>query len=162
VYYLLFKILVTTAQDGSIKTWKLPTIEKGGSGGWQLNCLFIGHTAKVTSVCEFPYGPCILSSSADGTVRTWSLDTKDEMNCRDLGGDSVLGIGREHENNCFFTFSKFEIQKWKINNVYAPFTVLGCVCSIFFLLFLLYVMPFACFASFECLLCFFQVASNSK
>ena len=113
-------MLVSAAKDGSIKTWTL-----ANNNTWQLNCLFIGHTAKVTSLAEYPYGPFIVSSSVDGTIRTWSLDTKDEMNCQTLDND-VLGIAKnENRQSLLFTFSKSGIQEWGIYNVYSPFTVLG-------------------------------------
>lgn len=110
---------MSAAKDGSIKTWTL-----SNNNTWQLNCLFIGHNAKVTSLAEYSYGPSIVSSSIDGTFRTWSLDTKDEMNCQMLL-NPVFGIARNKNRQILFTFSKSEIQKWVINDIYSAFTVLG-------------------------------------
>jgi WD repeat-containing protein 61 len=46
-----------------------------------LTATFTGHTSWVTSVVPHPYEPLLASSSTDGTVRIWDLNTK---NCQDI------------------------------------------------------------------------------
>ena len=41
--------------------------------------VFVGHEAGVTSFCVYPFGPNIMSSSLDNTVRVWSLETCDQV-----------------------------------------------------------------------------------
>jgi len=115
LHFKALQLLATSGKDGSIKIWnKL----------WNLECIFIGHTSQVTSLSVFPYGPYIISSSLDGTIRTWSLDSKDEMNCQNKEME-ILGLKSELGDNQIFSFTEDSILKWEVHNLHSPFTILG-------------------------------------
>ena len=46
---------------------------------WHLQIVFVGHGASVTALAIYPYGPLIMSTSEDLTLRVWSLETCDEV-----------------------------------------------------------------------------------
>lgn len=115
LFYEPLKLLVTGGKDGCIKVW---------DRSWNLNCLFVGHASSITALTVFPYGPYIMSASTDGTVRTWSLDTKDEINCQILN-DPIYGLHCQLNVNVFFCFTKTNLVLWTVNHLHSPFIVLG-------------------------------------
>lgn len=67
----LYRILVTGADDFSIKVWTLPDLEP--------ICRFAGHEDVITNLCINRTSTLLLSSSHDKTVRLWSLETGKEV-----------------------------------------------------------------------------------
>ena len=49
------------------------------NSSWSLVFSFVGHLAPVTGLSTYPTGPYVMSSSEDGTIRVWNLETMDEM-----------------------------------------------------------------------------------
>ena len=65
-----------------------------------------------------------MSASLDGAIRTWSLDTKDEMHCLKeenavIGLQSRLGVDKLH------SFTTEHVNIWEVHNLHSPFTILG-------------------------------------
>lgn len=61
----LSRILVSGADDFSIKVWSLPDLDPV--------CIFSGHTNVISNCCINLNATMLLSSSHDGTVRLWDL-----------------------------------------------------------------------------------------
>ena len=67
----LGRILVTGADDFSVKVWTIPELEPV--------CRFGGHEGVITNLCINRTSTLLLSSSHDKTVRLWSLETGKEV-----------------------------------------------------------------------------------
>ena len=46
---------------------------------WHLQMVFVGHEEAVMSLAVFPFGPLLISSGRDCTLRVWSFETRDEV-----------------------------------------------------------------------------------
>ena len=115
LHYQPLQILVTSGSDGSIKTW---------NNKWNLHCLFVGHTRPVTSVAIFPFGPFIMSTSKDHTLRTWSLDNCDEIDCKTLP-EAALGVQSKFCVEDFYSYTASYLHLWKVEKLHSPFIVVG-------------------------------------
>ncbi|XP_043923687.1 WD repeat-containing protein 97 isoform X2 [Protopterus annectens] len=113
--------LVTASRDGSIKVW---------DENWNVRMVFVGHTATVTALALYPYGPLLLSASEDETIRTWNLETADEVDIVRTG-EPVVELYTEREEEQFFSFSTYGIDLWRVNYLYSLYTKTdSCVISI--------------------------------
>lgn len=63
----------------AMKYYYLILIVKVWNESWHVQIVFVGHESSILSLALYPYGPLILSSSMDNTIRVWSLETCDEV-----------------------------------------------------------------------------------
>ncbi|UJR35912.1 hypothetical protein I4U23_028653 [Adineta vaga] len=61
-------VLVTAGRDGSIKVW---------DNRWFILYAYIGHQDRILYLSKHPFGPYLISSSQDRTIRVWSLEYGD-------------------------------------------------------------------------------------
>ncbi|CAH1779292.1 unnamed protein product [Owenia fusiformis] len=115
LFFNPLKYLITASKDGSIKVW---------NDKWHLQLVFVGHDYTVTSLAIYPFGPCIMSSSLDNTIRVWSLETCDEVDIIKTEDHPVfLGTNIQHE--VFFSLSSHHIDLWVIQLVHSLHTSVG-------------------------------------
>lgn len=114
LYFQPLKLLITSGKDGCIKSWN----EDG-----TLNCIFIGHTAEVTSISPLPFEPKMISASKDGTLRTWNLETYIETDCHKFEY-AVQGCHTLFQKEEFCSFTKDLLYIWGSNHLYTPSVVL--------------------------------------
>jgi hypothetical protein len=89
VFYAENHYYLTSGKDGLIKV----TTETDGKS---LVNVLSGHVKPVTSLALHPYDSLLLSSSLDGTVRIWSLETLKEVHRLNL----MVPIRKVHFVNC--------------------------------------------------------------
>ena len=90
----------------------------------------IGHFQEITGLILNPYSisvssnntffPLLLSTSLDGTIRQWNLDTGSCVYTLSTGSE-ILGI-KWIKDEVFFTFSYETIKLWDLNKFYSTFT----------------------------------------
>ena len=44
---------------------------------WHVKMVFVGHSGPINSLGVYPFGPAVMSVSADSTIRVWNLETCD-------------------------------------------------------------------------------------
>ncbi|XP_062518586.1 uncharacterized protein LOC134193767 [Corticium candelabrum] len=71
--------LFTASGDGSINVWS------GSTGTFNLIHTLHGHTSTVTGLLAHPVESVIITSSLDGSICMWKLDTMEERNRYDFG-----------------------------------------------------------------------------
>ncbi|XP_053105113.1 WD repeat-containing protein 97 isoform X2 [Hemicordylus capensis] len=105
---------VTASRDTTIKVW---------DENWNIQTVFVGHTAPVIAVTIYPQRPLIFSASQDGTIRTWNLDTVDQVDqvhvsepVEVLEAETALHI---------ISISGPSLSLWKINKLYSLYAPLG-------------------------------------
>jgi WD40 repeat protein len=82
--------LATGGDDGIVRIYTIPSV----SAPWPAPRELKGHAAAVTALATLPGGAQLLSASADGSIRHWTLS--DGQSTRQLSGGSPvarLGIG---------------------------------------------------------------------
>lgn len=106
------KLLVTGCKVGSIKIWSLISNEIA------LNSVFVGHTNSINSLAFFPGGcqATIASCGNDKTLRVWSLELSDEVECLDLEYSSNA-IGSDITRSTFFTVGSNFIDIWRQSHI---------------------------------------------
>ncbi|XP_043833942.1 WD repeat-containing protein 97 [Dromiciops gliroides] len=62
--------VVTASRDSTVKVW---------DADWQIRSVFVGHTGPVTALTVLPGSVLVLSASQDMTLRTWNLDTAQQV-----------------------------------------------------------------------------------
>jgi WD40 repeat protein len=87
--FLPMRYLITASKEGSSKNktggfwfvfaWKIffGFLVKVWDMNWSLKIVFVGHNDCVLSLAVHPFAPYVISSSADRTMRVWSLDQQD-------------------------------------------------------------------------------------
>ncbi|XP_070796275.1 WD repeat-containing protein 97 [Pituophis catenifer annectens] len=106
--------VITTSRDTTIKVWNKE---------WHIQIVFVGHTAPVIAVTIYPHRPLIFSASQDGTIRTWNLNTVDQVDQVHVS-EPVESLDT-HTNSHVFSISGCTLNLWKINQLYSLYTVLG-------------------------------------
>ncbi|CAF0962576.1 unnamed protein product [Adineta steineri] len=61
-------VLVTAGRDGSIKVW---------DNRWFILYAYVGHQDRILYLSKHPFGPYLISSSQDRTIRVWSFEYGD-------------------------------------------------------------------------------------
>ncbi|KAL1006792.1 hypothetical protein UPYG_G00077170 [Umbra pygmaea] len=109
--------VVTASKDESIKVW---------GPDWGLRLAFVGHTGLVTSLSCCPDSGLLLSASLDGTLRSWSLEVGDQVQCLSLeGAEPLVALGGPMKGGAFFTFSQIGVDFWSMNSLYNLHCRLG-------------------------------------
>ncbi|XP_029141506.1 WD repeat-containing protein 97 [Protobothrops mucrosquamatus] len=106
--------VITASRDTTIKVWDKE---------WHIRIVFVGHTAPVIAVTIYPHRPLIFSASQDGTIRTWNLNTIDQVDQVHVS-EPVESLDT-HTNSHVFSISGCSLNLWKINQLYSLYTVLG-------------------------------------
>uniref|UniRef100_A0A8C7VZ85 Si:ch73-174h16.5 n=1 Tax=Oncorhynchus mykiss TaxID=8022 RepID=A0A8C7VZ85_ONCMY len=117
VYSFHLDFVVTASKDVSIRVW---------GPDWGLCMAFVGHTGVVTSLACCPESGLLLSASLDGTLRCWSMEGGDQVQCFPIeGGEPPLGLGGPMKGGTFFTFSQQGVDFWTISSLYNLHCRLG-------------------------------------
>ncbi|XP_039220561.1 WD repeat-containing protein 97 isoform X2 [Crotalus tigris] len=106
--------VITASRDTTIKVWDKE---------WHIRIVFVGHTAPVIAVTIYPHRPLIFSASQDGTIRTWNLNTIDQVDQVHVS-EPVESLDT-HTNSHVFSISGCSLNLWKINQLYSLYTLLG-------------------------------------
>eukprot|EP00058_Branchiostoma_floridae_P021074 XP_002606564.1 hypothetical protein BRAFLDRAFT_131977 [Branchiostoma floridae] len=102
------KLLVTSSHDFEVKVWSI----KGG-----LVHVFRGHSRSVTQLVLHPAtSALVLTSSLDGTVKMWSLDTMDIVYSLSLHKEGIQWMGLTNDN-LLYCASPRRISTWYLNHV---------------------------------------------
>ncbi|XP_038077425.1 WD repeat-containing protein 97-like isoform X3 [Patiria miniata] len=115
LFFNPLKQLITGARDGSIKVW---------DDTWHLLLVFVGHSAAVTALGVYPYGPYIVSASQDCSLRVWSLETCDEVDMIETD-EPVEGLGTVLRKDNIFSHSKTTVDLWRLRHIHNLFTAVG-------------------------------------
>ncbi|XP_074842538.1 WD repeat-containing protein 97 isoform X2 [Carettochelys insculpta] len=107
--------VVTASRDTTIKVWD----EK-----WLIQTIFVGHTGPVTAVTIYPQRPLILSASQDGTLRTWNLQTIDQVDEMHVA-EVVEQLQTHPEEGYVVSLSGTTMDLWKVNQLYSLHSRLG-------------------------------------
>ncbi|XP_069847713.1 WD repeat-containing protein 97-like [Dipodomys merriami] len=70
VYCKEIRAVVTASRDSTVKVWE---------ADWQIRMVFVGHTGPVTAMALLPNTSLLLSASQDRTLRTWNLQTAEQV-----------------------------------------------------------------------------------
>nr|XP_020850542.1 WD repeat-containing protein 97 isoform X2 [Phascolarctos cinereus] len=70
VYCEAAEAVVTASRDSTVKVW---------DADWQIRSVFVGHTGPVTALAMLPGSVLVLSASQDMTLRTWNLETAQQV-----------------------------------------------------------------------------------
>ncbi|XP_062987459.1 WD repeat-containing protein 97 [Elgaria multicarinata webbii] len=105
---------VTASRDTTIKVW---------DKDWNIQTVFVGHTAPVIAVTIYPQRPLIFSASQDGTIRTWNLDTIDQVDQVHIS-EPVEALETKTASHVV-SISGSSLNVWKINQLYSLHTLLG-------------------------------------
>ncbi|XP_042320428.1 WD repeat-containing protein 97 [Sceloporus undulatus] len=106
--------VVTASRDTTIKVW---------DENWHIQTVFVGHTAPVIAVTIYPERPLIFSASQDGTIRTWNLDTIDQVD-QVHALEPVEALETKTASRVV-SLSGSLLNIWKINQLYSLYTPLG-------------------------------------
>ncbi|ETE59510.1 WD repeat-containing protein, partial [Ophiophagus hannah] len=106
--------VITASRDTTIKVWNKE---------WDIQIVFVGHTAPVMAVTIYPHRPLIFSASQDGTIRTWNLNTVDQVDQVHVS-EPVESLDT-HTNSHVFSVSGCTLNLWKISQLYSLYKVLG-------------------------------------
>ncbi|CAD5122796.1 DgyrCDS11202 [Dimorphilus gyrociliatus] len=109
------KYLCTGAKDGCIKVW---------NESWHVQIVFVGHESSILSLALYPYGPLILSSSMDNTIRVWSLETCDEVDLVRTK-EPALSLQTSLNEDIISSRSRRHVDLWKVQNVHMLHTTIG-------------------------------------
>ncbi|XP_077209592.1 WD repeat-containing protein 97 [Paroedura picta] len=105
---------VTASRDATIKVW---------DETWHIRTVFVGHTAPVIALATYPQRPLIFSASQDGTIRTWNLDTVDQVDQVHVS-EPVEALETQAASRVL-SVSGLSLTLWKINKLYSLFAPLG-------------------------------------
>ena len=94
-----------------------------------LICQLQGHCQEVTGILENPYTlsvnysakaiPLILTSSLDGTIRQWDIDSGLCQYILNTGSECI-GLGWTIGSQ-FYSISRNTVQTWDLNNFYSTY-----------------------------------------
>nr|XP_020660178.1 WD repeat-containing protein 97 isoform X1 [Pogona vitticeps]XP_020660181.1 WD repeat-containing protein 97 isoform X1 [Pogona vitticeps] len=106
--------VVTASRDTTIKVW---------DKNWNIQTVFVGHTAPVIAVTIYPDRPLVFSASQDGTIRTWNLDTIDQVDQVHVL-EPVETLETKTASHVIST-SGSSLNLWKINKLYSLYSPVG-------------------------------------
>ncbi|KAG1960440.1 WD repeat-containing protein [Pimephales promelas] len=109
--YCPLREIVVTASDMTIRVWGLD---------WELQMVFVGHTALVTSLVLCPVSGLLFSSSLDGTLRCWRPEVGDQVQTVSIpnGSSPPLLMGGPDSAGTFFSYSTNSVDFWTFNCLY--------------------------------------------
>uniref|UniRef100_A0A8D2IU48 Uncharacterized protein n=1 Tax=Varanus komodoensis TaxID=61221 RepID=A0A8D2IU48_VARKO len=105
---------VTASRDTTIKAW---------DEDWHVQTVFVGHTAPVVAVTAYPQRPLLFSASQDGTIRTWNLNTVDQVDQVHVA-EPVEALETQSAS-LVISLSGPSLNFWKISKLYCLHTPLG-------------------------------------
>uniref|UniRef100_A0A3P8ZJ67 WD repeat domain 97 n=1 Tax=Esox lucius TaxID=8010 RepID=A0A3P8ZJ67_ESOLU len=109
--------VVTASKDVSIRVW---------GPDWSLQMAFVGHSGLVTSLVSCPESGLLLSASLDGTLRSWSLEEGDQVQCVLFQGVAPpVALGGPMKGATFYTFSQRGVDFWTSTSLYDLHCRLG-------------------------------------
>ncbi|XP_029443086.1 WD repeat-containing protein 97 [Rhinatrema bivittatum] len=115
VYSEALKLLATSSGERSVKIWN----EK-----WEIRTIFVGHTGPVMAVALHPSGSLLFSASLDCTIRTWNLETNDQVD-ETWVGSRVLGLKTNQQSQTLISYSGCDMDHWSLRHLYYLFTTVG-------------------------------------
>ncbi|CAF0999067.1 unnamed protein product [Rotaria sordida] len=99
-------VLVTAGRDGSIKVW---------DDRWFILYAYVGHQDRILCLSKHPFGPYVISSSQDRTIRVWSLEYGDVVDVIKVPEPiSQMNVTRNYEK--FIVASTKCLQLWCIKH----------------------------------------------
>ncbi|XP_078542653.1 WD repeat-containing protein 97 isoform X2 [Lissotriton helveticus] len=114
VYSDAAKLLVTSSGT-SIKVW---------DENWNIRTIFVGHTGPVSALALHHVGTLFFSASLDGTIRTWDLETADQVDEVQVKED-VLDLVVHGEGHSLVSYSKCSMDQWQVKHLYELFAIIG-------------------------------------
>ncbi|CAF4497616.1 unnamed protein product, partial [Rotaria magnacalcarata] len=117
-------VLITAARDGSIKVW---------DHRWFILFAYVGHQDRVLCLSKHPFGPYLISSSQDRTIRVWSLEYGDVVDVIPVPEPiSHMNVTRNYEK--FLVKSIKCLQLWCIKHycdflTFAASPILKTICT---------------------------------
>ncbi|XP_033628785.1 uncharacterized protein LOC117291264 [Asterias rubens] len=118
VFYRRLEYFITAAMDGSIKVWNAVVYSQVHE--------FIGHYDCVTGLVMHPTDPLLISSSKDGTIRMWRLDTFELTQRLDVG-EKILGMRIANHNQLYY-HTLHDVKVYNFNQFHHIFTpVQSCI-----------------------------------
>ncbi|XP_022109571.1 uncharacterized protein LOC110989469 isoform X2 [Acanthaster planci] len=118
VFYRRLEYFITAAMDGSIKVWNAVVYSQVHE--------FIGHYDCVTGLVMHPSDPLLISSSKDGTIRVWRLDTFELTQRLDVG-EKILGMRLANVNQVYY-YTLHDVKIYTFNQFHHMFTpVRSCI-----------------------------------
>ncbi|CAF4508243.1 unnamed protein product [Rotaria socialis] len=117
-------VLITAARDGSIKVW---------DHRWFILFAYVGHQDRVLFLSKHPFGPYLISSSQDRTIRVWSLEYGDVVDVIPVPEPvSHMNVTRNYEK--FLVKSIKCLQLWCVKHycdflTFAGSPILKTICT---------------------------------
>ncbi|XP_076448164.1 uncharacterized protein LOC143284909 isoform X2 [Babylonia areolata] len=106
-YSIAAKVLVTSSLDTEVKVWSL-------TGG--LVHTFRGHSRAVTNLLVHPHNSTlILTTSLDGSLRMWSLDTMDAIYSVVVSSNGLLWMGLTDDHVLYISTAR-SLTLWHLNH----------------------------------------------
>ncbi|XP_075440340.1 WD repeat-containing protein 97-like [Ascaphus truei] len=115
LYSESLQLLISGSRDGAIKVW---------DGNGLLKGVYVGHTGPVTTLALCPPDKTFFSGSEDGTLRTWSLETQEQVGEQQVMG-KVLGLGTFNEGKLVVSYTSCGLDVWEVQHLYQLHTLLG-------------------------------------
>ncbi|XP_071178308.1 uncharacterized protein [Mytilus edulis] len=116
-YAPYYRALLTCSVDTTIKAWSLidnPNDNKASSVKRLLHT-FSGHSRAVSGMVLHPETQTMfITSSLDGTVRIWSLDTMEQLYSTTISSDGLLWMGLTDDNLLYISTCR-SITLWHTN-----------------------------------------------
>ncbi|XP_063433586.1 uncharacterized protein LOC134715372 isoform X1 [Mytilus trossulus] len=116
-YVPYYRALLTCSVDTTIKAWSLidkPNDNKASSVKRLLHT-FSGHSRAVSGMVLHPETQTMfITSSLDGTVRIWSLDTMEQLYSTTISSDGLLWMGLTDDNLLYISTCR-SITLWHTN-----------------------------------------------
>ncbi|XP_069477995.1 WD repeat-containing protein 97 [Ambystoma mexicanum] len=109
------KLLVTSSLGSSIKVW---------DENWNIRTIFVGHTGPITALALYHTGTLFFSASLDSTIRTWDLETADQIDEVRVK-EGVLGLVAHGEGQSLVSYSNCAIDTWQIIHLYDLYSMIG-------------------------------------
>ncbi|KAJ8010226.1 hypothetical protein DPEC_G00072800 [Dallia pectoralis] len=109
--------VVTASKTVPIRVW---------GPDWGLQRAFVGHSGVVTSLLCCPESGLLLSTSLDGTLRSWSLEEGGQVQCVSFPEAAPpMSLGGSMNGDTFYTFSQRGVDFWKNTSLYDLHCRLG-------------------------------------
>ncbi|CAH2286314.1 WD repeat-containing 97 isoform X1 [Pelobates cultripes] len=116
LYSEFLQLLISGSRDGSIKIW---------NGEAQLKAAYLGHSGPVTALSLDVSGMTVYSGSEDSTLRSWDLETHEQVGEQQLTG-MVLKLEMFDEDETFVVSQmSCVLDVWQVHKLYQLHAPVG-------------------------------------